>query len=455
MKNGSFASSSAGVALSQDSQVIPSSIRHSDVSERADDQCWEKIGSKSSVWMSLYDMALSVAGEPEPSQPTNNVPGPPADVSEYSLFAPCHEQQMRNTNIPGASEPSPVDSADRLVWSDNPSSWSVVGSRHDEQLCDTSQTGQSQPPPVTPRGDVTELCCCDQCQDYSEDYLLDNQAHGAPIGRQQEDSQMLHAERNDGECAGHSMASNVALSQATESDVPIAADEVEPIGQPDATLAEVSHSAPVKVQRGWEMWDADKYSWLKVDDKLAAEMDRMLASGTMQFQVHGKKGKGHYDIDLDRMCKTSANGLTKGQQFQLRQVRRTIIWDENGWTMSADRWQEMYRWDELQFQVLLDTPGKFGHTGWNNMNDVMNTNIIKHVWSSEANRTGQMTTSHWYKNPWGKLKRTMYTVDFDTMTQMNPDSHMSRPIRFVVEESVRTGTPALTASEWLMANAPK
>ena len=54
---------------------------------------------------------------------------------------------------------------------------------------------------------------------------------------------------------------------------------------------------------------------------------------------------------------------------------------------------------------------------------------------------GKHQFKHEYQNPKNKWQETLYTVNFDKLTQWNPDSGKERKVRLVAFAKLRCGAP--------------
>ena len=143
-----------------------------------------------------------------------------------------------------------------------------------------------------------------------------------------------------------------------------------------------------------------------------------MAKRKIFFNVQRRNGKDTYHIDLYQMTQKNGNKHRGGRIRELRQIGLKIILNNEGWVGERDK-SYQGRCEE-QWQVQFDH-------GW----EQMASNLENQLSTSLDEGIKVVQATHFWTNPWRKSKTTVYSFDLEKMTQRNPDSNTTRPIRLV------------------------
>ena len=117
----------------------------------------------------------------------------------------------------------------------------------------------------------------------------------------------------------------------------------------------------------------------------------------------------------------------------MREVLVVVVWDNAATPMvSQDKHGNSLADAVLQWQYR-------DKKTWKDMSPMMQAGCLAHVYAGQLK--GEHQVNHEYENPWGKWKATLYTVNYDTLTQTNPDSENERPIRLLDFSTLRSSAP--------------
>ena len=166
----------------------------------------------------------------------------------------------------------------------------------------------------------------------------------------------------------------------------------------------------------WQWLDEDK--WKDCDVEWQSIMNENWQKEKFFFNVQRRNGKDTYHIDLYQMTQKIGNKHRGGRIRELRQIGLKIILNNEGWVGERDK-SYQGRCEE-QWQVQFDH-------GW----EQMASNLENQLSTSLDEGIKVVQATHFWTNPWGKSKTTVYSFDLEKMTQRNPDSNTTRPIRLV------------------------
>ena len=185
----------------------------------------------------------------------------------------------------------------------------------------------------------------------------------------------------------------------------------------------------------------DKKVWLATDEALGQILIERLMAGDLSEGVYytRRNGKDRYWIDFEAFKQQNCNKQSGGRERWLRVVEREIVWDDPQAKIA----------DQIDEQGVMVPRRDFNwqwqsepNIVWENMPSPMNDKLLALVDDDWMEASGTHQFTHTWKNPrTDKVTQTIYSIDFDNLTQTNPDSGTIRQIRMVYDVSVHEGGP--------------
>ena len=153
-----------------------------------------------------------------------------------------------------------------------------------------------------------------------------------------------------------------------------------------------------------------------------------------------RDGKDEYWVDFEEFEQQDCSNNGGGRKRSLRVVDRVVVWD-NPRHVIADRSYDMVPRRDFNWQWHTGSGTLPFQLAWENMPHPMNEQMKALVEDGRKAR-GTHHCTHTWKSPYNnKVKRTIYSIDLDSLTQTNPDSNKTRPIRMVYDVSQHEGAP--------------
>ena len=169
-----------------------------------------------------------------------------------------------------------------------------------------------------------------------------------------------------------------------------------------------------------QTWDREKGTWVNAEYGFSKQILQKVEDGTVTFEVEKQNG-ATLKIDLGHM-KVQCGDLAK----DLRIVDEAQSYLTKDAVLRSMEQPAVPKGHQLLWQVNLANP-KDRWPNWYDMPPWMQKKLDEIFASGDDD----MTATHHWKSPYGKRKdkTTEYVYNFTEMTQWNPDSSKTRPIR--------------------------
>ena len=183
----------------------------------------------------------------------------------------------------------------------------------------------------------------------------------------------------------------------------------------------------------WE-WQDENHTWNKVEWELNQKIKWWQNQQSVQeFKSHWLDG-GNCWIDMSKMIMQRNGSNDDEQKFcSMREVLMVVVWDRAATPMVSQ---------DKHGNSLVDAVFQWQYRDkktWKDMSPMMHAGCLAHVYAGQLK--GEHQVNHEYQNPYGKWKATLYTVNYNTLTETNPDSGNVRPIRLLAFSTLRSSAP--------------